>query len=188
MIKKLTAFYARLSKRERLILIFTSLVLAALLVDRLVLTPARDQMKLLDTKILDEEKAIKKSLRVLLRKDQVASDVKRYAVFSIDVKKPEEQMTSLLKEIENIADKASVSLLYVKPGSEKEGGDANKYLANLECEGQMEQIITFFYRIENSVGLLGIEKYDIQPKSKDSGTVHCVMTISKMALSRATSS
>ena len=54
MIKKLREFYNRLSKRERLVLIFTSLVLSILFVDRLIVTPARDQMKLLDTKILDE--------------------------------------------------------------------------------------------------------------------------------------
>ena len=183
MIKKLSEFYVRLSKREKLILAGTSLVLAALFMDRLILTPARYQIKLLDTKIRDEENAIRKSLQVLLRKDQITTDVKRFAVFSMDVKKPEEQMTSFLKEIENIADKASVSLLYVKPGNEKEGEETKKYLANLECEGQMEEIVSFFYRIEDSVNLLEIEKYDIQPKSKESSVVHCVMTVSKMALS-----
>ncbi len=183
MIKKLAAFYAHLSKRERLILAGTCVALAVFSMDRLVLSPAARQMKLSETKVRDEEAAIRKSLQVLLRKGQINADVQRFAVYSLEAKKPEEQMTSFFKEIETLATNASVSLLYVKPGTEKGEGNTKKYFANLECEGQMGEIVSFFHHIEDTKDILKVEKYDIQPKNKESSEVRCVVTVSLTVLS-----
>ncbi len=178
MIKKFVDFYTRLSKREKWIFGVTSLILGVLLTDRLVFGPVRYQMKLMDIKVRDEEAAIKQSLHMLLRKDQIISEVKQYAAYSIEAGKPEEEMTSFLKEIENIAGKSSVSLLYVKPGNTKEDRGIKKYSANLECEGQMKEITSFFYNLENSSHLFEIEKYDLQPKGKESSLARCTVAVS----------
>lgn len=180
MIKKITDFYNRLSKREKWILYGSLFCITALFAQQLVIGPAAEYMKRLDIKISDEETSIRKSLQVLLRKDSIASEAKRFVVFLADFKKPEEQMSSFLKQIEDLASRSSVSLLYVKPGSEKEEGRIKKYYASLECEGQMEDIVSFFYQLESTADLLKIEKYNIQPKSK--GTARCVMSISRMVL------
>ncbi len=180
MIKKLVDFYTHLSRRERWVLSVTALVLGTVLIDRLVVGPVRFQMKLLEIKIRDEETSIKRSLHMLLRKDRIASDAKKFSVYLVPPQKPEEEMTSFLKRIENIAAKSSVSLAYLKPGHTKEDRDSQKYIANLECESQMKEMIDFFYEIENSIELLKIEKYDLQPKSSEVGApVRCTMTVSR---------
>jgi Tfp pilus assembly protein PilO len=182
MIKKLLAIYQKLSKRERLILYASSVALLILFVDRLVLGPAVGKMAALETKIRDEEAAVRMSLHVLVQKARIQTESKEFMSYSVEAKDPEQEMTGLLKEIESMADSASVSLIYVKPANTSEASGTRKYLASLECESQMEQVAAFFHSIESSPKLLRIEKFDIQPKSKESSIARCSMTISKTVL------
>ncbi len=184
MMKKLLEIYGRMSKRERMVLYGATLVLALLSMDRLVVGPLIHRMVRLDTEIRDQEASIKKSLHVLLQKERILAESKEFMAYSVEGKNPEQEMVSLLKEIESLADRAGASLLYVKPAKEEGEGEIRKYFASVEAEAQMEQVADFFHAIESSTKLLKIEKYDIQPKSKDSSIARCVATISKTVLSK----
>jgi Tfp pilus assembly protein PilO len=186
---KVTAFYKkrtkreRLIQRERLILIGTSLAVLVLFVDRMILGPVYSKVASLERQIRDEETAVKKSLLVLIDKERIIREGKEFMSFSVEAKNPEEEMTALLKEIQNIADKSSVALSYVKPGQVKSEKGIKKYTANLECESQMEQIASFFHTVESSNRLLKVEKFEIQPKNRESSIARCTMTISRTVLS-----
>ena len=171
-----------MSKREKWAITGCLFVLATLLADRLVIGPVHDQMQLLEIRVHDEETAVKKSLHVLLRKEHILAEIKEFAGFAVEGKSSEEELTIFLKDIETLASQASVSLLYVKPGVAKAEGSVRKYAASLECEGQMEEIIDFFYRIESSPHLLKIVKYTLEPKSKESTIVRCTMTVARAVL------
>ena len=183
MIKKILIFYEKLSQREKRILYVVAVIMGFLAMDRLIVGPVFQKMWLLNRQIRDEEVAIKKSLHILLRKQQIAAESKQFVIFSVESQNPEQEMTSLLNEIENIANSSSVRLLYVKPGSTKEDGSVKKYFATLECEAQMAEMASFFHNIENSTKLLQIEKLSIQPKSKESSIGRCSATISRTILS-----
>jgi hypothetical protein len=58
-----------------------------------------------------------------------------------------------------------------------------KYFATLESEGPMQQLLTFFYEVENSTQLLKVEKYTLQPIAKGSTVVKCAATISRPTMS-----
>ncbi len=183
MIKKLLDFYVKLSPREKKILYGTLFVISLFLVERLIIHPIAEKLVSLDKSILDQKIAVKKSMHVLLQKEKITRDAKDYASYSVESKDPEEEMTSLLKEIEALANNSSVTLSYVKPVSTKDSGNAKKYFASLECEAPMEELVGFFYSIESSTKLLKIEKYTIQPKSKDSSLARCTATVSKTVFS-----
>lgn len=183
LLKKITAFYQKRSKRERLILWFTLIAIGGLLVDRLVAEPVIGKLASLDQAIRDEQIAAKKSLHVLVQKDRIQTESKAFSSYSVEAKDPEQEMTSLLKDIETLAEQASVSVLYVKPATVKEEKGTKKYMATLESESEMEQVASFFHSVESSNQLLKIEKYDITPKSKDSSIAHCTITISRTVLS-----
>lgn len=182
--KKLQETYKKMSKRERLILYGTSLVIGGLFVDRLVLAPMAGKLEALDRAIIDEENGIRRSLHVLVQKNRIVREAKEFAQYSVDKKKnSEEEMTSLLKEIETLAAQSQVTLIYVKPSTTRqEEGGIVKNLATLECESQMEQVAGFFHALESSTKLLRIEKFEIQPKNKESSIARCSMTVSKTVL------
>ena len=183
MIKKILFMYQKLSQREKRILYVVTMALGLLAMDRLIVGPVFQKLWMLDRQIRDEEVGIKKSLHVLLHKQQITVESKQFVVFSVESQNPEQEMTVLLKEIENIANSSSVSLLYVKPGTTKEDGGVKKYFATLECESQMAEMTSFFHNIENSTKLLQIEKFSIQPKNKESSIGRCTATVSRTILS-----
>lgn len=182
--KKLTDFYAKRTKRERAVLAATLIVILSVATDRFVVTPVLASLAKTQRQILDEETAVRNSLYLLLKKKEIAAESREANRYVTPPNSPDEEVTGLLREIEAMADQASLNLLYVKPAAGR-GGNAGvmKYLANLECEADMEKIVSFFYNIGSSSKLIKIEKYEIQPKSKDSSVARCVMTISKTVLS-----
>lgn len=178
-IESFGAFLARLSKREKIIFYCAVSFVSLMSLDRLIISPVYLRMRELNKEIQEEEAEIKKNLRILALKDKISAESAKFASFSNSAKSEEEEMTSILKEVENLANKTSVYLVDMKPGGVKEAGASKKYLVNLNCEGQMDQIVNFMYEIENSNKLLTIEKYQISPKTKESSVTACVFSISK---------
>ena len=179
----LTKFYAKLSKNEKRVLFAAAVVVGFVFVDRVIVLPVATTLSDLNHNIHEQETSIKKSMRMLLHKDSIISESREYMAYSVEAKNAEEEMVALLKEVESVAEKSGVALIYVKPGTVKEESGIKKYYANLECEAPMEQVATFFHDIESSNQLIKIEKYQIQPKSKESSTARCTITIYKTVLS-----
>jgi Tfp pilus assembly protein PilO len=181
-LKTLYNFVARLSKREKIIFYVAISFVSLTLLDRLIISPIYSKIKSLNKEIQERESSIKKNLHILAQKDRISSEITKYASFLSSAKSEEEETTSILKEIENLANKSSVYLVDMKPAGLKGIGTSKKYLINLNCEAQMEQLSDFMYNIENSNELLTIEKYQISPKSKESSVVKCSMSIAKIIM------
>lgn len=181
-VKAVYNFISHMSKREKIVFYATVFFVTLTLLDRLVINPISSKMQSLDKEIALRESEIKKSTHILAQKDRISVETAKYTPYTGSDKTEEEEVTSLLKEIESIADKSLVYLIDMKPAGVKEVSGAKKYLVNLNCEAQMEQITVFMYAIESSSKLLVIEKYQIGPKSKDSSIGRCSIIISKLVI------
>jgi hypothetical protein len=137
-------------------------------------------MRSLDREVLEKKAAIRKNMLMLSQKDRILSESAKYSTYLNRMKSEDEEVTLLLKEIEGIANKTAISLIDMKPSGLKSSGQYKKFMVNLNCEAQMEQLIDFMYNIENSKELLVIEKYQITPKSKESSIAKCSMVIAKI--------
>ena len=181
-LKVLQNILARFTKREKMILYGALLFIFLMFLDRMVIGPVFQKLASLDEEIIRRESNIKKDMRILSQKDRILSEAAKYATFLGETRSEDEEVTSLLKEVEAQANKASVYLVDIKPAGSKEIGTSKKYLVTLNCEAQMEQIVNFMYNIENSNKLLAIEKYQITPKSKESSVAKCSLTVSKIVM------
>ncbi|OGW74888.1 MAG: hypothetical protein A2Z72_06275 [Omnitrophica bacterium RBG_13_46_9] len=182
-IDSLYTFLTRLSKREKTILYVTVFFVSVTLLDKLIISPIFYKINSLDAEIREKELSVKKDIRMLSQKDRIMAESAKYASFlSEHAKSEEEETTFILKEIENLANQSSVYLIDMKPGGIKSTGQSKEYIVNLSCEAQLEQITEFMYKIENSKELLTIEKYEIEPKSKESSIARCSMSISKISM------
>lgn len=185
MIQKIQAFLAaleRLSKREKTVFYSTVAVVSVMAFDRLFLSPVFDKLRSLDKKIRETEATIKKNMHIVALQEKITAESAKYSSLASGLEMGEEEATSILKEIETIANKSSVYLVDLKPGELKNVGTSKKYTANLNCEAQMEQVVDFMYNIESSPLLLTIEKYQISPKEKDSSIARCSMSVSKVLM------
>lgn len=181
-LQKVLDTFKKLSGRERAVLYATVSVLGLVFIDRMILSPAIAKMNEIERRIKDEESQIRTNLKILLQKDRIREESRELNEFAPPAKTSEEEMTSLLREIEVLADRSSVSLLYVRPSTTKEEPDRKRFMATLEIESEMQPVAGFFHAVESSPKLLRIEKFEIAPKSKESSLVRCVLTVSKTVL------
>ncbi|MCK4519565.1 MAG: hypothetical protein KAT96_00120 [Candidatus Omnitrophica bacterium] len=182
MIKKLSAYILRLSKREKFVFFSAIFFVSLIFLDRLVLGPILSKMKLLNKEIQSQESTIKKSLHILAQKDRLKKETNKYASFVVPAQSQEEEMVFFLKDIEELANKCSVYVIDIKSAGLAEEGIFKKYFVRLNCEAQMEQLTELFYKLESSSKMLKIEKYDIKPKTEGSSVVRCTVSISKAVL------
>jgi hypothetical protein len=138
-----------------------------------------DKLAQLDQQIRDQETSIKTSLKVLVQKDRILSENGELTTHAPSFATPEEEMTTLLKDIESLANVSKVSLVFVKPGNIDTKNNIKRYYATLECEAEMPEIVGFFHAIEGSSKLLKIERYLINPKNRESSIAHASLSISK---------
>lgn len=175
-------FLARLSKKERTILCVAAVCICLALFDRLILYPISSRISSLNDQTVATEANIRKNARILALKDRILAESAKYSSYSRVSGSDEEEMTSLLKEIEQIAGKCSVYLIDIKPSGIKEVSGSKRYNVSLNCEGEMEHIASFMLAMESSSKLLTVEKYQISPKSKDADAVKCSMFVSKIVV------
>lgn len=180
----LVDFVARLSKREKIIFYSTAVVIGLVLLDYLVVSPVLTKMNDLDGEIKDKEIAIRNSLTILLHEKQINRERSKYLSSLNQPGSEEEEVTSFLKEVENIAKESSVYLVDIKPAGKPEKTAQKQYFLELSFEGQMEQVLSFFYNIKTSNQLIKIERYQIAPKTEGSDIIAGSLSISKLIISK----
>lgn len=179
-IQDLQKFISKLSRKEKAFLYATGFIVLIMLSDRLLISPIFFKLKSLNEQIKEKEASIMNDIKILSQKDRIKAASESYGSFSAERPLSEdEEINAFLKEIEGITSKTSVYLVDIKPGNSKRSGNYRKYLINLNCEAQMEQIMNFMHSVEDSTALLSVEKYQISPKSKDSSLLRCSIAISK---------
>ena len=180
-LKVLQSFLGRLSKKDRIIFYIAVFIVSLVILDRAIISPVFSKIRSLNKEIQDQQVNIKKNLRLIAQKDRILSESSKYSSFLGDSSlSDDEQVTSVLKELEILANKSSVYLVDMKPGGIKESGSSKRILINLNCEAQMEQLVDFMYNMENSNSLISIEKYQITPKAKESSVAKCSISVVKI--------
>jgi ribosome-binding ATPase YchF (GTP1/OBG family) len=180
-LRVLQTFLGRLSKKEKIIFYVAASLISLLVLDRAIISPVFSKIQQLNKEIKDKQAQIKKNLRILAQKDKILTQGAKYSSFLSDsTMSDDEQVTLVLKELENLASKSQVYLVDMKPAGTKETGTSKRIMVNLNCEAQMEQLVDFMYNMENSDSLISIEKYQITPKAKESSVAKCSISVYKV--------
>ncbi|MBI2871038.1 MAG: hypothetical protein HYY14_04930 [Candidatus Omnitrophica bacterium] len=173
-------FLATRSKKER-----AGIYLAALFVflagaDRLVLDPFLAKMGQIDAAIEEHKALIKRNSLILANQDNFKAEIELYKKFIIESVSEEEEIASLLKEVEGVANQSSVYVVDIKSKGVTREGPTERYLVDLNCEGEMEHLVRFMYLVENTESLLKISKYTIMPRAKESSILKATISIYKL--------
>jgi len=178
----LTKAFNRLSKKEKGIFYFAVLFVFLALLDRLIIGPASNKIAALNKGIQENELFIKRDSRIVAQKEMIVNEKNKFSSFLSSAQSQDEQFTIILKEIEELSNKSSVSIGDMKPAGVKKVDIAEKYFVNVNCEAKIEALVNFMYDVENSKYLLTIEKYQIAPKPGDTQVASITMVISKLVV------
>lgn len=174
-------FLSKLARRERYIAYIAVVVVVFFFFSRVMLRPIIKKLNDLNQEIAIQEKRLEKSLNILLQKDAINSNYKKYVDNLKQTNSDEEEFAELLSEIEKIAKKAGVFLSNIKPLPVKNVTYYKEYIVELEVESEIVFLIDFIYQLEELPRLLKVEKFHLTPKrEKGKDFLKAQMSISEI--------
>ncbi|MFH1062066.1 MAG: hypothetical protein V1747_04180 [Candidatus Omnitrophota bacterium] len=175
-------FISKLSKREKLVLSISIIFVLLALLDRAILHPIIDKMKSFEQEIKTTEYEMTKNIKILNQSARIEKEEKKYASYMKESGSEEEETAGLLRIVENLASTTNVYLVDLKPGGVEVSGNLKKFIINVSCEAQMQQILSFMYAIESSEVLMHIAAFSMNPKAKDSDINRCEFLLNKIVI------
>jgi len=113
------------------------------------------------------EARVRKGLIVQAKKDDIIEEYKRYKFYLNQKGISERQKVgNFLKELERISQEANVSVTSLNPQETKAEDELRFYSADLKAEGDIEEILFFFSKLQESKLLVGVDKFSLSPKDK----------------------
>lgn len=174
--------FSSLSAREKIILSVTLFIASGSILYGAAIGPFIKKWSGLDSQLAAKKVKLQKSLKLLNRHEFIGAEYKKYRhLIKPSGISDEQQMASLLSGTEAIARKSGVYISVLKPQIVKDMPACQKFIAEVELDASMPDLIRFLYEIENSVDLLKVESVDINAKSEQKGLVKVRLFISKIS-------
>jgi len=170
----------QMSKKERLLFYVAVIFVGCAVVSRMALHPAIAKSASLNREIKLKKRMIEDSLRLLSQKEVIQKESGKYAGYIKQKLSEEQEVATLLKEIEDIAKDSQIQLIDLKPYSAKRGDFYTEYKVEVETEAEMNQLMTFIYNLQSSGGLLKVTKFSISPRVDKINTLKAQLAITKI--------
>jgi Tfp pilus assembly protein PilO len=171
--------FSRLSKRELYVFYISTLVVAVVFFDKVVINPLIVKIEKLNSEIFIQEKRLQKSLYLLSQEEFIISEHEKYTQHVKQVTSDGEEKSRLLAEIEKTARKASVLLKDVKLDLREGNGPYKKYIVEIETESKIAYLVDFIYLLEKSPQLLRVGNFYLTPIKDKSQILKAKMTITE---------
>lgn len=173
--------------RKRKILYFGVLpVLLLMSVDRLLFGTIIDKVNTLAEEVEEQKSIISRDLAILAKKEEITNKANAFRqYFASEVQDDDVVNAQFLSTIEKLATQAKVNLIKSNPTENKKEKFYNHYFANLDCVGELNDVVTFMYKINDSPELLKVVRFTITPKRGGASDkeVNASMTVSKLIVS-----
>lgn len=151
--------------------------------DRLFLGPVLGKLSTIDNEISIQEQSVVRDLRFLTYKDKIVRELKTFEKYIHKGQKDDDVINAdFLSVVERLATKTKVNLVKSNPSEIKHEKDLDKYYANLDCVGTLEDVLTFMHEINSTEELLKVVKFNMSPKRGVENTVNVSMSVVKVAI------
>lgn len=176
-------FIAGLNENQKKLLVIAVVIVIAALFDRLLISPTMSRLSSIEEDIAKEETSIKQDLRFLGYKERIVQESNEIAPFlTKNMTTDEEMIAAFLKKIENLASQSKVNLIKINPAPSEQGAEYWKYQADLECTGDLADVISFMHLVNSDPDLMKVDKFNFSAKKSDTDEIKATMTIEKIAV------
>ncbi|MCA9408893.1 MAG: hypothetical protein KC733_09395 [Candidatus Omnitrophica bacterium] len=181
----LQKFFAKLSAKEKKILYIAFPIVLLALFDRLLLGPSLNKIKFLDEEIIREEAAVKRDLRILSYKDNILKEQQIMDKFLLEEIPDDDVINNqFFSIVEKLATQANVNLIKGSPDEPRKNKDYIEYVANLDCSGDLKDVINFMHLINSTDDLLKVVRFNMTPKRGTPDGVTASLTVIKMVMDK----
>ncbi|MFH0888781.1 MAG: hypothetical protein V1871_06185 [Planctomycetota bacterium] len=166
-------FISKLSRRERLFLYISAIIVLLFMVDKFIFEMMLQKINSIESTVDSTRTGLNEDRRLLSYKDKIIKETEIYSKYLEKEESPEVKLQELMN---TLAIQSELTINEIKPVSSK---DANKYLIELKAEGKMKNLVAFLYNLSLVQSLLKVEKMDLGPKTPKSETLNIYLIISK---------
>ena len=164
MITGIQNFITNLSDKESKFFYWTIVAVVLAVFDALFLAPILEDLKLTDEKILEQKSSTLSALRILSYKDRIVSEKESVEEYFSELKDEDVLNAEFLGFMERLATRANVNLTKSNPTIMDKERRHIRYYAELDCNGSLENMLTFMHSINTSSQLLKIISLQLTPK------------------------
>lgn len=173
-------FGKKLGKRERRLLSACIILATGAILYGAVIEPITANWKTMNTRSKAKAAQLGKDAQLLKMYETIKSEYDKYREFIEIGKNEEEELTTALAEIENVAKQTDCRIANVKPRATRKRGNYKEISVVITAEGNIEKLAHFLHSIETSRKLLRIRHFSIIPKAGSSGELKATFLISKI--------
>lgn len=171
-----------ISKREKVILAITILVIILSAFYVFIFEPLYRQYVSLNQEISMKNVQLTENLRLLKEKNVVKEEFKKYSHLLKARGTDEEEMASVLTEIEKIGKSTGIYLNDVKPQKIRDMDFYRVMLVEIRFQADMQTLSKFIYELQNSPFLLKTSRLQISSERKNSSLLDGIIQISKISI------
>jgi hypothetical protein len=157
----------KLSSREKRIALFSMGILGIAAVYNMVVEPTVVSLKGTREKAAVLNNELLKLNRILEMQGTVESTYLEYKEAIVIKNSQEEEIADLLREIESLSRPLFIEIISIKPLPIIDKGFYQRYLIQVEAEGNTIDICNFLYSIEHSASLMRIKRIQFNARSDD---------------------
>ncbi|HLF19106.1 MAG TPA: hypothetical protein VI749_09520 [Candidatus Omnitrophota bacterium] len=158
-------FVSGLSEKERKVFYITVLFVSLALFDRLFIGPVLSHLERLDLEIEKQKVDILRDRRFLAYQDRIKKESEIFSkYFSAAVPDDDVVNAQFLSLIEKLATLGKVSLIKSNPSHTNKQELFNEYFASVDCNGNLEDVISFMHTINTTEELLKVTKFNMSPR------------------------
>jgi hypothetical protein len=183
-VNEIKKFIAGLNDNQKKWLVVAIVFVMAAFFDRLLISPAISHLSSSEEDIAKEETTIRQDIRFLGYKDRIAQETKEIDPYlTKDVTTDEEMVSAFLRKIEGLASATKVNLIKINPAPGEQDAEYWKYQADLECSGDLKDVIAFMHLINSdTTDLMKVDKFNFSGKKSDTDEIKATMTVEKIVV------
>jgi hypothetical protein len=179
---KLKQILSGLSTRQRTLLALTVALVGVAALERLVYAPVVGRLAELDQEIPLKETQLRRNLKNLAARETVLAAYGPYTTPPATAGSPDETIGGLLTEIEELAGKAGLALVNVRPKPATKVDVGKQYPVEIELETDMGPLIRFIHGLHGSKHLLRVSQLRLDPKAGHGPQVKVHLLITKTVI------
>jgi len=172
----------RLSKREKIFLLITIIVVSSVFGYALILEPLARNWSRLNRQVVQRSRRLNQNLLILKKERKIKNEFAKYAEYAKSLGTDEEIIAYLLKTIEQKASLTSTYITNIRPRDVKDKGFYREFIFELISESGLDDLMKFIYELQNSSELLTVKRLTLTLKSSERQVLRGVIEISKISV------
>ena len=138
--------FSDFSKREKILLFLTISFAVAFLSYNFVFHPMGLNFETLNKEILTKEMQLRKNVKILSQKENIQNEYMEYSQLLRQKSSNEQEMATLLSEIESVAREIAIRITDMKPRAIRGIDFYNRLAVDVEVEAKLSEITKFIYK------------------------------------------